>query len=95
MMSCNFMNEGCHGGWGLFNGFFLENYYTTDEDCAPYKAVTNFGECPNYEHCPKVAKAGKTYYIGGHYGGMNELEMMKEVRANGPIYYDFMAGRPF
>jgi cathepsin C len=37
-LQCNFMNEGCHGGWGIFNGIFLENYYTCERNEAPYKA---------------------------------------------------------
>ena len=23
-LDCDFMNEGCHGGWGYFDGLFLE-----------------------------------------------------------------------
>ena len=30
------MNEGCHGGWALFHGFFAENGYLVKESCAPY-----------------------------------------------------------
>lgn len=36
-----------------------------------------------------------TYYIGGHYGGMSEQSMMKELRARGPILIDFNAGASF
>ena len=25
LISCNYMNEGCEGGWSIFNGFFAEN----------------------------------------------------------------------
>ncbi len=30
------------------------------------------------------------YYIGGYYGACNELAMMAELQANGPITTDFM-----
>ena len=36
VLQCNFMTEGCNGGWGTHTGFFLEHFYTVDEDCAPY-----------------------------------------------------------
>lgn len=25
LMQCNYMNEGCDGGWAIFHGFFAEN----------------------------------------------------------------------
>lgn len=67
-LQCNFMNEGCNGGWGMLSGFFLEAYYTTDEECAPYTAETKSNGCQAYAHCPAVARASETYYIGGAYG---------------------------
>jgi hypothetical protein len=39
------MTEGCHGGWGALKGFFLESFYTVDEDCAPYLAKTTPDGC--------------------------------------------------
>lgn len=36
LMTCNYMNEGCDGGWPMYNGFFAENGYLVTEDCAPY-----------------------------------------------------------
>ena len=39
-MECNYMNEGCDGGWGIFNGFFAERASLVSEKCAPYKART-------------------------------------------------------
>jgi len=90
------MNEGCKGGWGIFNGFFLEAYYATNESCGHYKGETTPGGCAEYKDCPKVAKVQETYYLGdGHYGGMTELDMMRELRANGPFLYDFLAAGAF
>jgi hypothetical protein len=90
------LNEGCHGGWGLFSSFWLESFYTVDESCATYKAdVSSTSECNRYKDCTPVAKLKEPYYIGGHYGGMTEESMIRELRANGPIAFDFMAGRDF
>jgi len=30
-LDCSFVNEGCHGGWGYFDGLFLENYGAVEE----------------------------------------------------------------
>jgi hypothetical protein len=27
ILSCNYLNEGCEGGWAMFNGYFSENGY--------------------------------------------------------------------
>ena len=35
-LQCNFLTEGCHGGWGLLYGMWLEAYYTINESDAPY-----------------------------------------------------------
>jgi len=35
-LQCNYKTEGCAGGWGLMLGFFLEQFYTVDAECAPY-----------------------------------------------------------
>ena len=36
LLDCNFLTEGCHGGFGMLNGSFLQAFYTVDEACAPY-----------------------------------------------------------
>jgi len=36
LMTCNYMNEGCDGGWPFFHGFLAENGYLVTEECAPY-----------------------------------------------------------
>lgn len=94
-LQCNFMTEGCHGGWGIFTGFFLENFYAVDASCAPYQAKTAENGCSAFSQCAPVAKVGHTYYVSDHYGGMSEETIMKELRANGPLLYDFMADHVF
>lgn len=94
-LQCNFLTEGCHGGWGLLGGMFLESYWTVDEHKAPYKASTPEHSCKMYEGLEKVASVEETYYVGGAYGKMSEESLMKEIRARGPVLFDFNAGYEF
>ena len=90
------MNEGCHGGWGYFDGMFLEQYGAVEASCAEYTPTTSPEGCGRWADCPIVAGVKDTYYVGSrHYGGMSEQDMVKEVRARGPILLDFNAGREF
>jgi hypothetical protein len=84
-MSCNYMNEGCDGGWSFFNGYFTENSHMVSEKCAPYKAKTKGVKCGDYSQCPPVAKTHSSYFIGGAYGEATEKKMMKELMRNGVI----------
>lgn len=55
-MQCNFMTEGCNGGWGFFQGLWLEHYYSVEEECAPYLESTTVDGCQLYRDCDPVAK---------------------------------------
>lgn len=46
IVSCNYMTEGCSGGWGNMNGFFAENVPLVTEGCAPYAGKE--GKCKPY-----------------------------------------------
>lgn len=94
-LQCNFMNEGCHGGWGIFNGIWLEDYYTVARQDANYRGATTPDGCQQFRDALPRAKVANTYYIGGHYNGMSERDMMWELRARGPFLLDFNAGRAF
>lgn len=95
-LDCSFVNEGCHGGWGYFDGLFVENFGAVEESCAPYEGSASPGGCGNWTKCPVVAGIKDTYYVGGRaYGKMTEADMLKEVRARGPINFDFNAGAEF
>ena len=84
-MTCNYMNEGCDGGWPFFHGYFGENGHLVTEDCAPYQAVTKGDTCSNYKNCEKFAKVEKTYFIGKGYGDSTEKKMMKDIARNGIV----------
>lgn len=89
LMTCNYMNEGCDGGWPHFNVFMSENGHLVSEDCAPYIHKTKGDDCKNYQQCKPVAKVNKSYFVGGGWGNTSEKKMMKEVLRNGPINGDF------
>ena len=95
-LDCSFVNEGCHGGWGFFDGMFLEQYGAVSDTCAKYEASMSPQGCGRWADCPIIANVEDVYYVGKrHYGGMSEQDMIKEVRARGPILVDFNAGREF
>lgn len=48
LMTCNYLTEGCDGGWSFFHGYLAENGYLVSEKCAPYKAKTKGDKCSNY-----------------------------------------------
>lgn len=95
LMTCNYMNEGCDGGWPHFNVFLAENGHVVSEECAPYMSKTKGDSCKNYETCKPIAKVQKSYLVGGGWGATSEKKMMKEVLRNGPINGDFQAPSMF
>lgn len=36
LLTCNYMNEGCSGGFGILHGYFAENGHLVSEECAPF-----------------------------------------------------------
>lgn len=85
LMQCNYLNEGCDGGWSFFHGYLAENAYLVTEKCVPYKAKTKGLTCNIAAKCPAYAKLNKAYFLGGAYGEVTEESMMKELLRNGPI----------
>lgn len=95
LMTCNYMNEGCDGGWPHFNVFLAENGHVISEKCAPYKQNTKGDQCSNYALCKPEAKVAESYFVGGGWGATTEKKMMKEILRNGPINGDFQAPKIF
>lgn len=85
LMTCNYLNEGCDGGWPFFHGFFSENGYMVTEECAPYQGKTKGDHCGNYAKCSPHSKIEKTYFVGKGYGDTSEKKMMKEIIRNGAV----------
>lgn len=63
MLTCNYLNEGCEGGWAMFNGYLTENGHLVSEACAPYKGSTKKDACRNYTTCDPIAKVIQSSYI--------------------------------
>lgn len=95
LMECNYMNEGCDGGWAIFHGFLAENGHMASEQCAPYKARTKDDKCSNYSHCPKVAKVKSSYYVGGYNYLPSEKLIQKELLMHGPLVTEFKCDDDF
>jgi hypothetical protein len=38
ILGCDYLAEGCEGGWSTNTAFFLENGQLVTEECAPYLA---------------------------------------------------------
>lgn len=95
LMECNYMNEGCDGGWAIFHGFMAENGHMASEQCAPYRARTKGEKCSNYSHCPKVAKVKSSYYVGGYNYLPSEKLIQKEMLMHGPLVTEFKCDDDF
>lgn len=85
LMTCNYMNEGCDGGWPFFHGFLGEDGYMVTDECAPYLGKTKGDTCGNYENCEPHSKITKTSFIGKGYGDASETKIMKEIARNGIV----------
>jgi len=85
-LSCNFLNEGCEGGWPILNGIFAESFSIPEDSCHPYSPSPI--SCDSFSHCKPAARVNESVQIGGFYGNASEIAMMKEIRARGPIVSD-------
>ena len=95
LMTCNYLTEGCDGGWSFFHGYLAENGYMVSEKCAPYKAKTKGVSCGTYGKCKPMAKIKESYFVGGAYGASSELKMMKEILRNGIVNGELNVPRVF
>lgn len=85
-LSCNFYSEGCDGGYPVLVAKFFNEFEIVPEDCFKYTQTND--KCSNvcdYTKNPKKYKVSKFGYLGGFYGGTSEADMIKELRARGPI----------
>jgi len=95
VLNCNFLVEGCGGGWPHFDAYFYEHAHLVGEQCAPYSATTKGSSCSKFASCPPVAKILKTEYVGGGFAEVSEKEMMKDIIRNGPVSVEFQANQVF
>lgn len=97
MLSCNYLNEGCEGGWAIFNGYLAESGHLVSEDCGPYKGTTNADSCKFYEKCDPVAKVEKSYFLDTSTAesSINEKKIQKEILHGGAVVAEFKAPQRF
>lgn len=91
------MNEGCEGGWAMFNGYFVENAHLVKEDCAPYRGSTAGDSCKLYKKCPPYAKVTDSQFIEMSMieNSVNEKLIQKEILRNGAVVGEFKAPNKF
>jgi len=90
-MTCNYLTEGCDGGWAIFDGFFAEQGGIPTEKCAPYKAKTKNVKCADYSHCEPHTRVLSSYYINGYNFDPTVTQIQKEILYNGPVTTEFAA----
>lgn len=95
LLNCNYMTEGCEGGWPHFHAYFAEQGHLVEEKCAPYQSTTVGKKCSDFKDCAPVAKVAHSYDVGGAYGQSSEADMMKEVIRNGALCTEFQAPNLF
>jgi cathepsin C len=87
-IACNFYSEGCEGGYPILVGKFFSEFEIVPESCFPYSFNPSTPKCKevcDYTRLPKKYTVSKYGYVGGAYGATSEVDMMKELRARGPI----------
>lgn len=95
LLNCNYMNEGCDGGWAIFHGFLAENGHMVTEECAPYAHSTKLNKCSDFSHCEKHAKINKSYYVGSYNFMPSVATIQKELMMHGPLVAEIKAGGVF
>lgn len=85
-LGCSFYTEGCQGGYPFLVAKFFHEFEVIPESCAPYDPVNvNCHNTCDYTQHPIKYTVSKYEYLGGFYGATNEIDILKEIRARGPI----------
>ena len=63
LLNCNYMTEGCGGGWAVFHGYFAEVGGLMPDSCGPGYEDSTEGSCDRFSSCEPVAKVTKTYLM--------------------------------
>jgi C1A family cysteine protease len=85
-LGCSFYTEGCQGGYPFLVAKFFNEFEVIPESCAPYNPSNlNCHDTCDYNQNPTKYFVSRYEYLGGFYGATNEIELIKEIRARGPI----------
>ena len=93
VVSCSMTNQGCAGGYPFLVGKHAHDFGIVPEKCMYYQAGDR-DDASCAHRCAKPTAVYKTKgygYVGGYYGACSEVEMMRELHANGPIVVGFQA----
>jgi C1A family cysteine protease len=85
-LSCSFYTEGCKGGYPILVAKFFNEFEIIPESCFQYNPdkIDCSGIC-DYKQYTKKYFVSKYGYLGGFYGATSEIDLIKEIRARGPI----------
>lgn len=61
-IKCNYLTEGCKGGWSILHGYFFENGAMVSEECAPYTGKIG-SACKSFSQCKGIARVSRTYML--------------------------------
>lgn len=85
-LSCNYYSEGCLGGYPYLVAKFLNENEIIPEECFPYEGSnSNCSKVCDFTKYKKKYTVSTYEYLGGGYGKTTEEQMIKEIRARGPI----------
>jgi len=90
VLSCSYYNQGCEGGYPFLVGKHAHDFGLVEESCAKYQGADipcGAEKCQNSKRY-YVSDYG---YVGGYYGGCNEVAMMKDIHQHGPLMIAFEA----
>lgn len=89
LLQCNYLNEGCDGGWPVLNSYLAEQAYLISDKCAPYWLTTDNHKCSDYAHCAPVARVTETKFMtplsATEDFASRELAIQKEILFHGPV----------
>ncbi|GFO42826.1 dipeptidyl peptidase 1 [Plakobranchus ocellatus] len=87
IVECSIYSQGCEGGFGyLVGGKYAEDFGLVKEKCNPYKGID--GKCSTDKKCARYRMTDYKY-VGGFYGGCNEMAMMEAIYNRGPVAVGF------
>lgn len=93
IVECSNYSQGCEGGFPyLVAGKYAEDYGLVLESCNPYKGVD--GKCQTQQNCERHYFTNYSY-VGGFYGGCNEVLMQQAIYERGPVAVSFMVYSDF
>ncbi|XP_049813396.1 dipeptidyl peptidase 1-like [Schistocerca nitens] len=88
LMGCSVLDQGCSGGFAyLAGGRYGKDYGFVEEECNPYLGVD--GACTTNQTCKRYFVSDYSY-VGGYYGGGNEVLIQEALVQNGPVAAGFM-----